>query len=148
VLVLEAKDRPGGAVYSEEMTRPGFLHDVGAAFFPFADHSSAFHALDLTGAGLQWRNARRESAHPAPDDSCVSIARDVELTAAAFGPDGPAWRRLADWEARMGARLVEALLAPLPAIEPALRLGIRNAIRLGLYGLSTTAGFSRRHFQT
>ena len=36
VLVLEAKDRPGGAVYSVENTLPGYIHDVGAAFFPFA----------------------------------------------------------------------------------------------------------------
>src|SRR6266850_6178918 len=36
VLVLEAQPRPGGAVYSLPTTLPGFVHDVGAAFFPFA----------------------------------------------------------------------------------------------------------------
>src|SRR5437764_13747035 len=94
VLVLEAKERPGGAVYSLPLTLPGYLHDVGAAFFPFSD-SPAFRHLDLTAAGLRWGNARYESCHPAPDGSCASIARDIDLTAAAFGPDGPAWRRLA-----------------------------------------------------
>src|SRR5262245_38584847 len=79
VLVLEAQKRPGGAVYSEEMTLPGFLHDVGAAFFPFADDSPAFRRLGLTKFGLEWRNARRESCHPAPDGSCVTIARDLDL---------------------------------------------------------------------
>jgi len=53
VLVLEAQRRPGGAAYSEALTLPGFVHDVGAAFFPFADDSPAFRDLDLTGAGLQ-----------------------------------------------------------------------------------------------
>ena len=48
-----------------------FVHDVGAAFFPFADDSPAFRALDLTGAGLEWRNARVESCHPAPDGTCA-----------------------------------------------------------------------------
>ncbi len=148
VLVLEAKGRPGGAVYSEELTRPGYLHDVGAAFFPFADHSPAFRSLDLTGAGLTWVNARRESAHPAPDGSCVSIARDPDLSATAFGSDGPAWRRLAAWASAMGPRLAEALLAPLPALGPALRLGVRHLVKLGFAGLSTTAGFARRHFVT
>src|SRR5438067_3826169 len=85
VLVLEAADRPGGAVYSVESTLPGYRHDVGAAFFPFADDSPAFRELDLVGAGLEWRNAPRESAHPAPDGTCVSIARDVDLSAASFG---------------------------------------------------------------
>src|SRR5215472_7922048 len=96
VLVLEASHRPGGAVYSQEFTLPGYLHDVGAAFFPFAD-SPAFRYLDLAGAGLRWGNARHESCHPAPDGSCVTIARYVDFTVASFGPDGPAWRRLADW---------------------------------------------------
>jgi phytoene dehydrogenase-like protein len=148
VLVLEAKNRPGGAVYSEELTQPGYLHDVGAAFFPFADHSPAFRALDLTGAGLVWGNARRESAHPAPDGTCPSIARDAELSAESFGEDGAAWRRLADWQAAMGQRLAEALLAPLPALGPALHLGVRHFLRLGLAGLRTTAGFARRHLRT
>src|SRR5262245_53688448 len=81
VLVLESQARPGGAVWSEERTLPGFLHDVGAAFFPFADHSPAFRELDLVGAGLQWRNAPRESAFPAPDGTCVTVSRDIEQTA-------------------------------------------------------------------
>src|SRR5215472_2556332 len=82
VLVLEANNRPGGALYSEEMTIPGYLHDVGAAFFPFADYSPALRILDLPGAGLEWRNARRESSHPAPDGTCPSIARDLDLSSA------------------------------------------------------------------
>jgi phytoene dehydrogenase-like protein len=147
VLVLEAKERPGGALYSLELTLPGYLHDVGAAFFPFADDSPAFRLLDLAGAGLEWRNARRESAHPAPDGTCVSISRDVDLTAESFGKDGPAWRRLAAWQEAMGDRLAAALLAPLPGLGPALRLGPANLVRLARTGLATTAGFSRRHFR-
>lgn len=148
VLLLEAKDRPGGAVYTEELTRPGYHHDVGAAFFPFADHSPAFRALDLTGAGLRWANAPVESAHPGPDGSCPCICRDVARAAASFGEDGPAWERLASWQAAMGPRLAEALLAPLPALRPALRLGLRSLFRLGRVGLMTTAGFARRQFRT
>ncbi len=148
VLVLEAGRRPGGALYSEELTQPGYLHDVGAAFFPFADHSPAFRSLDLNGTGLTWRNARLESCHPAPDGSCAAIARDPDLSAQLFGADGPAWRRLARRGAALGPRLAEALLAPLPALRPALRLGPLSLVRLGLAGLSTTAGFARRHFRT
>ncbi|MFO0844721.1 MAG: FAD-dependent oxidoreductase [Gemmataceae bacterium] len=49
VLVLEARARPGGAVWSEGLTRPGFVHDVGAAFFPFADDSPAFRSWTWPG---------------------------------------------------------------------------------------------------
>jgi phytoene dehydrogenase-like protein len=148
VLVLEAKDRPGGALYSAENTLPGYLHDVGAAFFPFAEDSPALRSFDLSGAGLQWRHARRESCHPAPDGTCVSIARDVDLSAASFGVDGRNWARLARWQKAMGARLAAALLAPLPGLGPAFRLGPLNLLRLARAGLSSAAGFARRHFQT
>jgi phytoene dehydrogenase-like protein len=148
VLVLEAQPRPGGAVYSQELTLPGFLHDVGAAFFPFANDSPAFRYLDLVGAGLEWCNAAGESCHPAPDGSCVTISRDAEQTANSFGADGRAWRRLAGWQARMGERLAAALLAPLLDFGPVWRLGLRNVLKLGLAGLGSTAGFARRHFQT
>src|SRR5438874_8341812 len=94
VRVLEAKGRPGGAVYSLPTTLPGFVHDVGAAFFPFAQDSPAFRILDLAGAGLQWRGGLYESAHPARDGTCVSIARDVDRAAPTFGQDADAWRAL------------------------------------------------------
>src|SRR5436189_835912 len=87
VLVLEAKDRPGGALYSLETTLPGFVHDVGAAFFPFARVSPALQSLDLAGAGLEYRTAEVESAHPALDGSCVGICRDVERTVRSFDVD-------------------------------------------------------------
>lgn len=148
VLLLEARSRLGGALYSEELTLPGFLHDVGAAFFPFASESPAFRFLDLPGTGLQFRNAIHESAHPAPDGSCVSISRDVEQTVASFGADGPAWHALAEWLRVMGDRLVPALLAPLLEVRTPLRLGVGNLLRLARAGLSTPAGFARRWFRT
>jgi phytoene dehydrogenase-like protein len=147
VLVLEAKQRPGGALYSEERTLPGYLHDVGAAFFPFAD-SPAFRTLDLVGAGLTWANARRESCHPAPDGTSASISRDIDETVRSFGVDGAAWRWLAEWRRDMGPRLAEALLAPLPAIGPAWRLGPRHLLRLATLGLRSTGAFARRMFQS
>jgi phytoene dehydrogenase-like protein len=148
VLVLEAQGRPGGALYSEELTLPGFVHDVGAAFFPFAEASPAFHSIDLAGTDLRWQCARYESAHPAPDGTCVSIARDPELLRNSFGLDGQAWQRLFHWQARMGRRLPEALLAPLPPLAPAWRLGPWNLARLALAGSFTPAGLARRLFQT
>jgi phytoene dehydrogenase-like protein len=148
VLVLEAQGRPGGACYSAELTLPGYVHDVGAAFFPFADDSPAFRELDLTGAGLRWANAPRESCHPAPDGSCVTISRDPDQSAASFGEDGPAWQRLALWRRAMGERLAAALLAPLPGIGPALRLGPYHATCLAWEGIGTTASFAVRHFRT
>ncbi len=148
VLVLEAKSRPGGALYSEETTLPGYLHDVGAAFFPFAEHSPAFRSLDLPGAGLKWCRARHESSHPAPDGTCPTISLDLHRSMATFGEDGTAWQRLVGWQQSMGERLVAALLAPLPGLGGALRLGPTHLLRLALAGLRSSAGYSRHLFRT
>ncbi len=129
VLVLEANQRrPGGALGSEELTLPGFVHDVGAAFFPFAKSSPAFRELDLTQAGVQWLHLPFESCHPALDGSYACIARDAELAAAHFGTlrDGQAWRKLAASHARMEPELLRLLLGPLPALAPALKRGLGN----------------------
>ena len=133
VLVLETNPRrPGGALGSEEWTRPGFVHDVGAGFFPFGRSSPAFRALDLESAGLVWQNAEIESCHPALDGSHACIARDLELSALHFGSaeDGRAWRRLAEFHRSIEPGLLETLLEPFPALGPALRLGALNLLRV------------------
>lgn len=133
VLVLEANPRrPGGALGSEESTLPGFVHDVGAGFFPFGRTSPAFMALDLEGAGVTWQNAAIESCHPALDGTHAVIARDPELTAGHFGSDrdGAAWRKLAAFHRSVEPRLLEALMDPFPALAPLLRLGAGNLLRI------------------
>ncbi len=133
VLVLEANARrPGGALGSEESTQPGFIHDVGAGFFPFGRTSPAFRALDLESAGVVWQNAELESCHPALDGSYACIARDVEVAARHFGSerDGEAWRKLATFHRSIEPRLLEALMDPFPAVGPTLRLGLGNLLRI------------------
>jgi phytoene dehydrogenase-like protein len=148
VLLLEAKSRPGGALYSEERTLPGYVHDVGAAFFPFAEFSPAFRSLDLDGTALQWRNAPIETCHPAPDGSSISISRDVDRSVQSFGRDGPAWEKLSRWQRAMGERLVNALTGSLPGVRPAWRLGLWNMLKLALAGMRTSAAYSHHRFVT
>ncbi|HKO51082.1 MAG TPA: NAD(P)/FAD-dependent oxidoreductase [Polyangiaceae bacterium] len=133
VLVLEANPRrPGGALGSEELTLPGFVHDVGAAFFPFAKSSPAFRELDLSRAGVKWLHLPFESCHPALDGSYACIARDAQLAAAHFGSprDGQAWQKLAASHARMEPALLQLLLGPFPALAPALKLGLGNLSKI------------------
>lgn len=148
VLVLEATDRPGGAVGSRELTLPGFVHDVGAAFFPFGQTSPALLPLDLPGAGLVWRHAPFDSAHASADGTCAAISRDLASTMRVLGEDGPAWERIATWHARTKDRMLAALLSTLPAIGPMLRFGPLNLLRLARVALSSGRGFSRRTFRT
>src|SRR4051812_27382308 len=148
VLVLEAEATPGGAVRTRELTLPGFHHDLGAAFFPFGQLSPALGPLDLPGAGLVWKHAPIDSAHPGPDGSCASISRDLDTAVRAFGPDGPAWRKIALWHARTKERMLAALLSTLPAVGPMLRFGPLNLLRLARVALSSGRGYACAQFRS
>jgi phytoene dehydrogenase-like protein len=151
VLLLEANSkRPGGALGSEELTLPGFVHDVGAAFFPFAKSSPAFRELDLTQAGVEWRDMKFESCHPALDGSHACITRDSELGAAHFGSarDGEAWRKLTAFHARIEPELLRALLGPFPSLAPLLRLGLKNLAKIAWSFARSSGSFARSWFES
>ena len=153
-LVLEAHPkRPGGAVGSQETTLPGFIHDVGAAFFPFGTLSPAFRTLDLAGQGLRFRHAEIESAHPAADGSLAILSRNSDLMQNQFGSarDGATWRRLTEQYAGMESSLLGAILSPLMSMEQfaaTMRLLPLDALRLLPVFLASGRGFSMRTFES
>ena len=145
VVVLEAKGRPGGALWSDERTLPGFLHDVGAAFFPFGSVSPALVPLALE---VDWRHATYESAHPAPDGSCAAIARDLDRSMRAFGRDGERWRELHLWHAKSRDTLLPALLGALPPpLSVALAVSLDDALTFASLALASGRSFASR-FET
>jgi len=149
VLVVEAnKRRWGGALGSTEATRPGFVHDVGAAFFPFASSSPALTGLNLEQAGLRFVNAKIESAHPAPDGSCSGLSRDLDLIPGlmANAKDAERMCRLLRWHRDIEPRLFEAMLRPLPNLRNVASLGPANLLRIGALFTTSGARLSRRLF--
>lgn len=151
VLVVEAHpERPGGAVGSEAATLPGFVHDVGAAFFPFAQASPAFRDLALGEHGLRWSFAPIESAHPAPDGSVAVLSRDLDVVERNFGSprDGARMRRVAEFHRRVEEHLIPAMLRTFPAIGPALRLLPFDLLRVAVIFLRSGAGLSNAWFHS
>ncbi|GGP71691.1 phytoene desaturase family protein [Saccharothrix coeruleofusca] len=137
VAVLEAADRPGGAVRTEELTAPGFRNDVFSAFYPLGAGSPVLAGLDLERHGLRWRHAPEVLAHVLPDDRAVLLSRDVDRTAASldsFGAgDGEVWQEeFALWQ-RIRDDLLDALLRPFPPVRAGARLlralGAADALR-------------------
>ena len=63
VLLVEAAERVGGALRSEELTLPGFRHDVGATVLPLALASQAFRTL-RPGAGRRRMGASAGACGP------------------------------------------------------------------------------------
>src|SRR3954463_6107751 len=94
VRVHEAEPTIGGGTRSEELTLPGFLHDVCSAVHPMAAASPCFESLELGRYGLEWTHPEAPLAHPLDDGTAVMLERSVDETAAGLGADGAPWRGL------------------------------------------------------
>jgi phytoene dehydrogenase-like protein len=128
VLVREAADTIGGGTRSEELTLPGFVHDVCSAVHPMAVASPFLRALPLAEHGLELIHPPAPLAHPLDDGRAVVLDRSLQAAVEALGEDGDAYRRLIgptvdDWP----------LLAPA-FLGPILRVP-RHPLALGRFSL-------------
>ena len=140
--MLEAAPHPGGAVWSEELTAPGFRNDVFSAFYPFTVASPIMRRLELERHGLAWTHATHVLAHPRRDAPAAVLDRDLNVTVdslerGAVG-DGASFRAMyASW-CKVAQPLIDALLSPFPPV----RAGARLAVRAGHRGLRDLARLS------
>lgn len=121
VLVVEAKDEPGGAVKTRELTLPGFRHDVcamnlslfaGSAFLK--THESALHAH-----GLAFARGENHFGSVFRDGTFIGVSSPVEKTMASMSTfsstDAQAWHRLVA-EFKEDAPHLRALMnSPMPS---------------------------------
>ncbi len=137
VLVLEANSTIGGAARSAELTRPGFVHDLGSAIHPLAFGSPFFRTLPLQRHGLEWIQPPIALAHPLDGGSAACLRQDLQETNESLGKDERAWRRLMrpfvrDWD-KLSAEFLQPMLHlprhpfalarfGLPALAPASAL--------------------------
>src|SRR6478752_7348489 len=81
VLVLERNDRIGGCIRTEEITAPGFVHDVMATTFVLFITSPAYAALasDLGRHGLEFCHTDHPSGVLLPDgrSAVVTMTRNA-----------------------------------------------------------------------
>jgi phytoene dehydrogenase-like protein len=141
VCVLEQGDRLGGAIRTEEITVPGFRHDVFSAWHPLWVGGAA-HALlgdDLGRRGLEYLNTELPTASAFPDGSSAFLLRTIEANAAELGPDGSAWRRAVEGF-MPNADLSFGLLGTELWSSAGARLGAKAARRFGRAGLAEFAG--------
>ncbi len=140
VVVLEAAPSLGGAAKTEELTLPGFRHDVFSAVHPAGAASPVFAALPLAEHGLRWVQPELPMAHPLPDGRAAVLARDPgdtagSLDALAWG-DGARWQALVDPYLRRFGAVRDTMLATFPPIVGPARL-------LSGLGLEGTLEFAR-----
>jgi phytoene dehydrogenase-like protein len=94
VLVLEAKDRPGGGMRTGEITLPGFRHDLCSAAHPMGILSPYLGTLPLDRHGLRWVTPKASVAHPLDDRPAVLLYESLAATAEQLGVDARAYTRL------------------------------------------------------
>jgi phytoene dehydrogenase-like protein len=126
VLVLEARPVAGGAVATEELTLPGFLHDTFSSVYPAAAASPVFARMPLERYGLRWVHPPVAMAHPLPDGSAAALYRDVAQTAASLEQlapgDGQRWQSFISPYVRHEATIRGALLSSFPPVNAGMRV--------------------------
>ncbi len=143
VLVIEARDTPGGGSRSAELTLPGFIHDVCSAIHPLGLASPFFRTLPLEQYGLEWIHPKAPLAHPLDDGTAALLERAIIETGASLGGDAEAYQRLMepltkDWE-----KVLDDILGPFP-LPPRHLLA---TTRFGLLALQSAHGLIENRFK-
>ncbi|MDX1639017.1 MAG: NAD(P)/FAD-dependent oxidoreductase [Balneolaceae bacterium] len=112
VKVIEAKETIGGGTRTQELTLPGFRHDVCSAIHPMALASPFFKNLPLEEHGLEWIYPEYPLAHPLDNEPAVVLQTSLDETAAELEPDAAAYRSLYETIVINFEQLAPQLLAP------------------------------------
>lgn len=151
VVVCESAPVAGGAIRSDALTLPGFVHDTCSAFYGTLHASLPFAELDLAQR-VPWLQFEIPVASAVRPGSFAAIHADERATATALGEDGEAWVALCAWWDRVGARMFDAVTAPIGAMGPGLRVlraaGLRQLPHLARMMLAPIATVARDSFAT
>ena len=143
VLIVEARDTPGGGMRSAELTRPGFVHDICSAVHPMAGMSPFMRGLPLAKFGLEWVHPEILLAHPLAGGRAAGLWRSVDETAESLPQgDGARWRRLMEPLVPRAEGLFADLLGPLP-LWPGEPLALA---RFGLGAVRSAVGLAKGKF--
>src|SRR6266851_5516541 len=138
--VIEGADTPGGGCRTEELTLPGFHHDVCSAVHPLAAASPFFLGTDLAARGVTLRLPKVAFAHPLDGGRAAAVAGSVDETAGGLGADGASYRRLLAPLVRDTQLTLPDILAPLRSV-PGHPLAMA---RFGLDGILPATLLARR----
>ncbi len=132
VLVIEGAPAIGGGCRTEELTLPGYQHDVCSAGHPLALASPFFRRFDLAARGVRFAYPEVEFANPLDGGRAAIVTRSVAETAARLGADRRAYHWLIGPVAAHTDEIIQALLAPLrrPPAHPFVlaRFGLRAVL--------------------
>lgn len=142
VLLIEGKSTIGGGLRSQNLTLPGYVHDLCSAIHPMAMLSPFFKELPLHDYGLKFINPTLAAAHPFDHGAAAILHPSVEKTASYLGVDAAFYQKLFESLKDDLPLLLPELLGPLTMPKYPYKLA-----KFGIKAL-TSASFFARQFQT
>jgi len=139
VLLLEGKDKIGGGLRTEELTLPGYLHDVCSAIHPLAVASPFFETLPLDKYGLEYIYPEIAAAHPFDDSTVALLKHSLSETADLLGRDKETYLNLLQPLVNTWPGMVADILGPLHFPRHPLDMA-----RFGLNALTSATHLAKR----
>ena len=146
VQVVELGDRAGGGTRTEELTLPGYHHDVCSTVQPMAAAAPFFREFDLASRGVRLVQPEINFAHPLDGGRAALSRRSLEDTAAGLGADAAAYRRMFGPLVEHGQDVVDFFLTSRLRRPPTRSAAAIT--RFGLSGLPNVRWLAERHFGT
>jgi phytoene dehydrogenase-like protein len=151
VIVCESAPVAGGAIRSDALTLPGFVHDTCSAFYGTLHATPVFQELDL-GARVPWAHFDVPVAAAVRPGEVAAIHAEERRTVDGLGADGEAWSTLCAWWDKVGVAMFSAVTSPIGAVRPPLRVvrraGIRDLPRLARMMLAPIATVAEDTFRS
>lgn len=141
VIVLEGKATIGGGMRTQELTLPGYLHDVCSAIHPLGADSPFFRTVPLEEHGLEWIYPHLALAHPQDNGTTAEMYHSIEETANSLGTDAQAYKDLMTPFTERWNDLVIDILGPLRIPNNPLLMA-----RFGLKALRSATGLANSTF--
>ncbi|MCU1362971.1 MAG: dependent oxidoreductase [Acidimicrobiaceae bacterium] len=137
VEVFEGASSAGGGCRTEELTLPGFHHDVCSTIQSMIALSPFFKTFELTSRGVPLCTPEIAFAHPLDGGRAAALVGSVATTAEGLGRDGHAYEKLMGPLVDQSAKTAPSILAPIltvPSHPFAMarfgRAGLRSASQL------------------
>ncbi len=138
VLVVEGKSTIGGGLRTQELTLPGFRHDVCSAIHPLAAGSPFFNTLPLEKFGLEYIYPEVAAAHPFDQGNPAVLYHSIEKTAQTLGEDQERYQTMAGFLTKVWPNIAVDTLGPLGFPSHPL-----DFASFGLHALPPATWFSR-----
>ncbi len=154
VLLVEAEERIGGAVKTDELTLPGFLHDTYSSVYPASAASPVFTRMPLEKHGLRFVHPLVAMSHVLDEGRGASLYKDLGRTADSLNGlhagDGDSWKSFISPYVENWDVLKKAMMEGFPPVwgglRAALRLGYKGSLETGRVVLQPAAALADELF--